>query len=222
MAVGTYKGLDQTGHIPERPGLNSQLVQMANDILDGRDVTKITPAKARGAAESLARAYGWKGQGSLTPAQQQQISQVDNSLAVLSDPKNLKLFDSPWATVMSTIPIDPTSEGGTKGLVEGLARRGIPQDYATYLDSLIRLRGVIAGIRGFTGANNSNATAERLLAELPNFTNTKNGKDAAEKLAKLRQEVSIIKKLGYFVPDDQAPKGALPPISDEQFLLKVK
>lgn len=207
LNVGTYRGLDAGGQIPARPELNPMIAQYANDILAGRDVNKI-PQKVRPLAESLAQRYGWKGQGSLTPAQQMQIEQVDNSLAAISTPQALKLFNSPWALVMSTVPIDPTTEGGTKGLMAALQRRGIPQPYADYMDQLIRLRGVISGIRGFTGANNSNATADRLLAELPNFSNTKNSADAATKLEQLRREVAIIKRLGYFLPERPAGGGA--------------
>jgi len=205
MNVGPFRGLDAQGEIPPRPGLPDPIRQYANDILTGRDVSKI-PQRLRGLAESWARAYGWKGQGSLTPAQQMQIQQVDNSLRAISTPEVLKLFDSPWAVEMSTLPVDPKTEGGFTGLIQALQRKAIPQEYADYMDKLIRLRGVIAGIRGFTGANNSNATADRLLAELPNFNNTKNGQDAATKLSQLRTEISIIKRLGYFVPDDQAPQ----------------
>lgn len=205
--MGPYRGLDASGQIPARPELNPMIAQYANDILAGRDVNKI-PQKVRPLAESLAQRYGWKGQGSLTPAQQMQIEQVDNSLAAISTPQALKLFNSPWALVMSTVPIDPTTEGGTKGLMAALQRRGIPQPYADYMDQLIRLRGVISGIRGFTGANNSNATADRLLAELPNFSNTKNSADAATKLEQLRREVAIIKRLGYFLPERPAGGGA--------------
>lgn len=213
LNIGTYKGLAPNGEIPARPGMNPQVVAFANDILAGRDVQKI-PTKARALAESMARAYGWKGQGSLTPAQQMQIEQVDNSLAALSDPRYLKLFDSTLGKLkMSMIPLDPTGEGGFAGLKAALGRGSISKDQAEYMDTLTRLRGVIGGIRGFTGANNSNATADRLLAELPNFTNTKDSADAKFKLEKLRQEVSIIKRLGYFLPaaPGAAPAGALPP-----------
>lgn len=207
ITVGPYRGLDAQGQIPPRPGLNPQVAQFANDILAGRDVTKI-PVKARALAESMAKQYGWKGQGSLTPAQQMQIEQVDNSLATLSDPKYLKLFDSTLGRLrMSTVPLDPTGEGGFGGLTAALNRGTMTQDQAEYMNALTRLRGVIGGIRGFTGANNSNATADRLLAELPNFTNTKNSKDAQNKIGRLRQEVAIIKRLGYFLPDNAAPTG---------------
>lgn len=211
VAVGPYKGIQLTEDgraiIPARPGITDSVRQAAQDILDGRDTTKI-PAKVRFLGESVARAYGWKGQGSLTPAQQMQIQQVDNSLATLSNPNFLKLFDSTFGRLrMSTVPLDPTGEGGLAGLTAAINRGAISQDQAEYMNALTRLRGVIGGIRGFTGANNSNATADRLLAELPNFANTKNSKDAANKITRLRQEVAIIKRLGYFLPDEAAPKG---------------
>jgi hypothetical protein len=214
IAVGTYRGLDAQGQIAPRAGLNDQVRQYANDILAGRDVTKI-PAKARGVAEALAARYGWKGQGSLTPAQQMQIEQVDNSLKALSDPRMLKLFDSTAGRLrMSTVPLDPTGEGGFAGVTAALNRGLMTQDQADYMNALTRLRGVIGGIRGFTGANNSNATADRLLAELPNFTNTKNSADAKNKLDRLRQEVAIIKRLGYFLPGEPAATAAAAPAAD--------
>lgn len=205
VAAGPYKGLTPQGEIPAKAPVNPQVREYANDILAGRDVTKI-PMKARALAESVARRYGWKGQGSLTPAQQMQIEQVDRSLANLDSPKYTRLFDSaPLRFWMSMLPMDPTGEGGFAGLKAAVQRGTIPQDAAEYMDDLTRLRGVITGIRSFTGANNSNATADRLLAELPNFTNVKNSADAKYKLSKLRQEVSIIKRLGYFLDDAQSP-----------------
>lgn len=201
LNIGTYRGLDTSGNIPETAKVNPQVREYANDILQGRDVTKI-PAKARGLAESVARAYGWKGQGSLNPAQQMQIEQVDNSLKSISDPASLSLFNPSASKILAaTIPIDPTTEGGLKGALQAIQRIGLPQAYADYVDKLIRLRGVITGIRGFTGANNSNATADRLLGELPTFTNTKNAQEAALKLQQLQKEVAIIKRLGYFLPE---------------------
>jgi hypothetical protein len=221
IAVGTYRGLGPNGEIPPRPGINPQVAEYANDILAGRDVTKI-PMKARALAESLARKYGWKGQGSLTPAQQMQIEQVDNSLAYLSQPKFLKLFDSTMGSLkMSAIPLDPTGEGGTGGVAAAVARRLETPEQQQFMNALTRLRGVITGIRGFTGANNSNASASRFLAELPNFTNTGNSADASDKLDRLRQEVAIIKRLGYFLPDDQAPTGIGAPASDNPLNLKL-
>jgi hypothetical protein len=215
IAVGPYKGiqLTQDGRaiIPPRPGITDSVRQAAQDILDGRDTTKI-PTKVRFLGESVARAYGWKGQGSLTPAQQMQVEQVDNALSVISDPKYMKLFDSTGTRLrMSMLPLDPSTEGGMKSLVDAVNRGTLSPDAAQFVDDLTRLRGVITGIRSFTGANNSNATADRLLAELPNFSNTTNSKDAAYKIGRLRTELSIIKRLGYFLPDQAAPIGAAPP-----------
>jgi hypothetical protein len=207
--IGPYKGLDETGHIPARPGLNPQLVAAANRLFDDSDVTKLGVRGADlQAVTALASKYGWR-QGSLTPAQQMQIHQVDNSLKALSDPKMLKLFDSTAGRLlMSTVSLDPTGEGGFAGLEAAVKRGAMSQQQTEYMNALTRLRGVIGGIRGFTGANNSNATADRLLAELPNFTNTKNSADAKDKLDKLRQEVEIIKRLGYFLPDGDPRLGA--------------
>jgi hypothetical protein len=223
--IGPYKGLDETGHIPARPGLNPQLVAAANRLFDDSDVAKLGVRGADlQAVTALASKYGWR-QGSLTPAQQMQIHQVDNSLKALSDPKMLKLFDSTTGRLlMSTVSLDPTGEGGFAGL-EAAAKRGVmSQQQTEYMNALTRLRGVIGGIRGFTGANNSNATADRLLAELPNFTNTKNSADAKDKLDKLRQEVEIIKRLGYFLPDGDPRLGvptAAPAAQDNPLGLKL-
>ena len=109
--------------------------------------------------------------------------------------------------IVSTMPLDPSTEGGVKGFASWLQRKAIPQEYRDYMNALTRLRGVITGIRGFTGANNSDTTSKRLLAELPNFNNTGDSTDAALKLQLLRQELTIIKRLGYFLPDSEAPTG---------------
>jgi hypothetical protein len=182
---------------------------LAENLINGGDANKI-PARYRGLVERIAeKVYGWKGQGSLTPAQQMQIHQVDSQLKVLSDPKYLKLFDStPTRLALAMLPLDPTDEGGLSAVKDAAMRGAISQDAADFYDDLTRLRGVLGGIRSFTGANNSNATASRLLAELPKFTNTTNSRDAQYKLSRLQQEVNIIKTLGYFVPDDQAPPPA--------------
>jgi hypothetical protein len=222
--IGPYQGLDETGHIPARPGLNPQLVAAANRLLDNSDVTKLGVRGADlQAVTSLAGRYGWR-QGSLTPPQQMQIHQVDNSLKAISDPKMLSLFDSTTGRMlMSTVPLDPTGEGGFGGFTAALKRSAMSQQQTEYMNALTRLRGVIGGIRGFTGANNSNATADRLLAELPNFTNTKNSADAKDKIDKLRQEVEIIKRLGYFLPDGdpRLPTGAAPAAQDNPLNLKL-
>jgi hypothetical protein len=214
IAVGPYKGIQLTEDgraiIPPRPGITDSVRQAAQDILDGRDTSKI-PTKVRFLGESVARAYGWKGQGALTPAQQMQVQQVDNALATISDPKYLKLFDSTKTRLrMSLLPLDPSTEGGMKALLDAANRGTLSPDAAQFVDDLTRLRGVITGIRSFTGANNSNATADRLLAELPNFSNTTNSTDALYKISRLRTELSIIKRLGYFLPDNAAPTAAPP------------
>lgn len=205
--IGPYKGLDAQGNIPENAPVNPQVRQFADNLIQGGDVNKI-PVKARALAESVARKYGWKGQGALTPQQQMQIAQVDTQLKVLDDPKYMKLFDStPTRLRLAMLPLDPTTEGGFSALKDAALRGSISQDAADFYDDLTRLRGVIGGIRSFTGANNSNATASRLLAELPNFTNTTNAKDAKYKLSRLQQELNIIKRLGYFLPDEPAGAG---------------
>jgi hypothetical protein len=196
--AGPYKGLDAQGNIPENAPVNPQVREFANNLMQGADVNKI-PVKARALAESVARKYGWKGQGALTPAQQMQITQVDSQLKELSKPEYLKLFDSTKTRLsLAMLPLDPTTEGGFGALKDAAMRGAVSQDAAKFYDDLTRLRGVITGIRSFTGANNSNATADRLLAELPTFTNTTNSKDALYKLSRLQQELDIIKRLGYF------------------------
>ena len=207
--AGPYNGLDSTGHIFIPPNTSEgakSIIGAANDLIDGTSREKLSiPMKWRESAANLAKQYGWKGQGSLTPAQQMQVKQVDASLRQLYDPQMLKVFDDPfWRRAMRLLPIDPTTEGGFTAFGQGELRDRIPQQYRVFLNELVRLRGVITGIRGFTGANNSNATADRMLAELPNFTNTSNSADAASKLAQLSREVAIIKRLGYFLSDDEA------------------
>jgi hypothetical protein len=218
IAVGPYKGIQLTEDgrtiIPPRPGVTESVQQAAQDILDGKDTSKI-PTKVRFLGERIARAYGWKGQGSLTPAQQMQVEQVDNALATISQPAYLKLFDStPTRLRMSLLPLDPSTEGGMKSLTAAVNRGTLSPQAAQFIDDLTRLRGVITGIRSFTGANNSNATADRLLAELPNFSNTTNSQDALYKIGRLRTELSIIKRLGYFLPDSAAPNASAPGAND--------
>lgn len=206
-AIGPYKGIQLTEDgraiIPPRPGVTESERQAAQQLINGADINKIYPAKLRPLAASIASKYGWKGQGGLTPAQQMQIQQVDNALATMNQDKYMKLFDSTWNAIrMAGVPLDPTGEGGFAGMMAALNRRTISDDDAQFMDDLTRLRGVITGIRSFTGANNSNATADRLLAELNSFTNSKNSKDARYKLSRLQNEVNIIKKLGYFLPGE--------------------
>jgi hypothetical protein len=210
--VGPYRALDANHNIPANAS-TPQIVEAANTLINQGHATKLAP-RVRYLAESLARQYGWKGQGSLSPAQQMQIEQVDNSLKSLYNPETLKLFDSPMGKyAMSYFPIDPKTEGGVGAVLQKLARLGVPKPYTDYLDKVIRLRGVLAGIRGFTGANNSNATADRMLAELPNFNNTNNSHEAALKLQQLIIEVSIIKKLGFYLDDAQADNLRVLPVA---------
>ena len=211
LTVGPYRALDSTGNIPATAS-TPQIVAAANRLINEGDVSKLPP-RIQGLASDLARKYGWKGQGSLTPAQQMQLEQVDNSLKSLYNLPALKLFDDPVkSTLMAYFPIDPKAEGGLDAVVQKMARRGVPQPYLDYTDKLIRLRGVITAIRSFTGANNSNATADRMLAELPNFNNTNNSHEAALKLQQLMAEVSIIKRMGFFLDDSRANQIRVQPV----------
>jgi hypothetical protein len=107
---------------------------------------------------------------------------------------------------MSTVPTKQSEEGGMAGLTEAVQRHLMTTRQTEYMNALTRLKGMITGIRSFTGANNSNATADRLEAELPTFQNTQSTADALNKLYRLRQEVAIIKRLGYFLPDADADR----------------
>jgi hypothetical protein len=241
--VGTYSGLVD-GNIPESAlgstvngiRVTPPIMQAANALIDQGDANKINP-RLRYLAINLARKYGWKGQGSLTPAQQMQLEQVDSSLKGLYNLQTLKLFDDPVkSTLMAYFPIDPKAEGGLEAVLQKMARRGVPEPYRDYLAKLIRLRGVMTAIRGFTGANNSNATADRMLAELPNFNNTNDSHEAALKLQQLMAEVSIIKRMGFYLDDAQANSIRVQPVplpetgakqpaaagmSDDEFLMQV-
>lgn len=198
--AGPYKGLDAQGNIPENAPVNPQVREFANNLMQGGDANKI-PVKARALAESVARKYGWRGQGALTPQQQMQIEQVDSQLSTMDQDKYMKLFDSTKTRLhLAMLPLDPSTEGGLSAMKDSQLRSTLSEDEFAYLDDLTRLRGVITGIRGFAGGNSSNATADRLLAELPNFSNTTNAKDARYKISRLRGELAIIKRLGFLQP----------------------
>lgn len=210
LNVGTYQGLDDKGHIPQRPGLNEAVVEFANDLMDGRDIQQI-PQRARGPAEALARRYGWKGQGSLSPKEQLQIQEADSVIQKLMNPQLLKTLDGGWDTyAMRALPMDVKEDWGVmKREGYATAKSSLSPAGQTYFDLLNQLRSLMGGFRKFTGGNASEGQIERYLSELPAPATTPDSKDAVRKLGLLHNELQVAMRYGYF-PRGEGQQGGAP------------
>jgi hypothetical protein len=210
LTVGTYRGLTwdgKDGAIPDRPGLNPLVRQFATDLIQGQDTAKI-PVQARGAAESVARAYGWKGQGSLTPKEQLQIQEADVAVVKLMDPKLLGTlggFSGFWMSGMT-----PDAPESSTGRMAYHARKALLLNsrQQAFLDQLNYVRSLMGGLRKITGGNASEAQMGRYLTDLPDPATTVSYAEARYKMGLLHKELTTAMKYGYFPKGDDAAPGA--------------
>lgn len=204
-SVGTYKNLTPDGQIPPNAGDNAQVAQLANDILAGKD-TKDIPTRARAKAEALARQYGWKGQGSLTPKEQLQIQEASTALEQMMEPRLMRALDGASGFWLSSVTTDaPANAIG--GEAYRANKKMLTATQQEYIDKLNYLSSLMGGMRKMTGGNASEAQMTRYINELPDPRSTPNSADAARKLKLLWTELQVAKQYGYF------PRGHVDPNS---------
>lgn len=195
--------LDENGHIPDGVG-NPQVRQFANDLLDSKDVKDI-PAKARAAAEAMARPYGWE-QGKFTP---KELSQIQQSSALLSrmvsdpkdDPQSLspivdKVFSENSlkrglisARIHGTGPKTPT-EGATQALQNSIA---LSSDDIQFIQLYKQMIGRIQGLSQLTRGSNrqSEQAVQRMISELPDPVMVSTPAEARNAFALVQNELDI-------------------------------
>ena len=182
--------LDAEGHIPAGAG-NPQIVELANELLDGTD-RKDIPPKAKAPAEALARQYGWE-QGALTPKEKILVNEAGNKLNQLADSPSLSVLDSTESRAKIAQVLSSNEKEGFVGRTVGAVMAGQlnPQE-----QEFIRLynaaAGVITGLTPITrGGRPSEASVQRLMSELPNVLQSGSSADAKQRIAQLLNEVQV-------------------------------
>lgn len=219
--LGSYHDLDATNHIPMRPGLIPNVVEAANAIIDGADANKLEPAGIQWPARTLARLYGWSGEGSLTPKDVLQIQEPSNIIvSLLKDRKLLQVLDhmDAWkmAAVGTEIPQGATLGEGATRVVSRQFYKTLTDDQAYFMFRINQLRSLMGGFRKLTGGNISEAQVQRYISELPDPVTTTSSKRASQKLMLLYSELQLAQRYGYFPRGessgaDQSPPAAAPP-----------
>lgn len=190
--------LDSTGHIPADAPYNKQLVGAANDLLDGKDLDKLPiPLKAKEAAETIARQYGWAGQGLFNPQQKLQIREASTFLNDAMTNPSLSVLDS-WPSRQKLIAILNNAEGHPGYIDAFLARNtNLNPKEAEFLRMFRQLTGTISGLASLTRPGRpTEAGIKRLMAELPNPNESHSAKDGQERLKRLIKEITIATQKG--------------------------
>lgn len=190
--------LDSTGHIPTDAPYNKQIVGAANDLLDGKDLDKLPiPLKAKEAAETLARAYGWGGQGMFAPQQKLQIREASTFLNEAMNNPSMSVLDS-WPSRQKLIAVIHNAEGDPGYIDSFLARNtNLNPKEAEFLRMFRQLTGTISGLASLTRPGRpTEAGIKRLMAELPNPNESHSAADGKERLKRLIKEIEIATQKG--------------------------
>jgi len=214
VATGISKvpPLDANGHIPLARGLNPQVVEFANELIDNQDVTKI-PTKARAAAADLARKYGWE-QGALAPKEKILVNEVGASTQQMMNSPSLKVLDSPWARGHIATILKTSQGSGMSGLLElpiNLAATGTEsKEEAEFIRLYNKLVSTIAGLSPITrGGRPVEAGISRIMQEIPSVLQSRNSEDAKERLKMIQQEINTALQTKGNTPTGGGVGGAL-------------
>jgi len=217
--------VDGNGHIPDadiqKYGLNRNLVQLANSIMDGADVTKIGQ-KDSGAARDLAQKYGWQGQGLFSPKEKLLLKESATYLdKAITDP-SMKVLDSKESRVKIANALHAAQDNS--GIISKAmaVQFGLTPEENNFVSTYLQLIGTISGLGQLTrGGRMTEATAKRLMNELPSPLLTPNSAAGVDKLKRLRSEIDVATQKGSFDLnsnsggmglDDFIAKHKLPPI----------
>lgn len=194
------RGLDADGHIPAGTG-NPQLTEAANQLLDGQDVGKLKlPTKDVMAASALARKYGWE-QGKFTPKEQVMLKEATTFLTSARDDKALKALDGDFLSRMQLAQVakTPDKEGFIGKGLSLAAAQNMTEDQKNFIQMYNQLVGTISGLAQLVRSGRATeATIERLKAELPNPVTTKDSADAKQRIQRLLKEVDVALQKGSF------------------------
>ena len=190
---------DADGHIPAVAG-TPQVVEGANQLLNSEKDVKDLPAKTRELSASMARKYGWD-ENAFNPQERRQIGVAAHFVDKLLANPNLDTLDSDfWSQLpMLGATSDVAKEGFFGKIGTKLASRALTDEQADFLRDYRQAVSVISGLGKLSrGGRVTEATVNRLLTDLPNPANTKNSKDARERLKLLQDEVQVALTNGAF------------------------
>lgn len=214
-------GLDHNGEIPATAGGNPQLREGANQLLDGQDISKLKmPTKDVMAAAELARKYGWS-QGKFTPKEQVMLRESTTFLKTALDDKALKALDGDFTQRMKMAQVakNPDKEGMLGRGLSVVAAQNLTEDQKNFIQIYNQLVGTISGLAQLVRSGRATeATIERLKAELPNPVSTKDSKDARERIQRILKEVDVAMQKGTFTGQDSGKS----PSNVEDILRKHK
>ena len=185
--------LDAAGHIPPSPAVNPQVLELANELLDGKDLKDI-PQKAKAPAAELARQYGWE-QGTFTPKEKLLINEAGTKLRQLRDSKSLDVLNSTTSRLKIGQVLASADKQNMVGRILSTATAGHltpeEQEFVRYYNAAV---GVISGLAPLTrGGRPTEASIHRLMQEMPSVLQSGNADDARGRLDQLLQEIEVAK-----------------------------
>ena len=214
IPTASVPALDESGHIPATAaiGLTPQVVEGANQLLDGKDVKDI-PAKTKELSASLARKYGWE-QGKFTPREQGALRNATQFIDdMLSDPATFAVLDNTLSRLkLNQVMAGTEKQGALASTMTTLAASNMTDQEAKFIRqyNIITqtLAGIAPAIRG-SGNRTTEAAIHRLLSDMPNPKTTQSAKDGIERLQLLKKEVARALAKGQFTEAQAAaPSGA--------------
>lgn len=216
-------GLAPDGTIPMGAGGNEQVRELAQQLLDGADKDKL-PIKGRVLAGELARKYGWS-QGKFTPKEQVMLREATTFLKQAMDDDSLKALDEGFFSRMKTSQsaLTPDKEGYIGRGLSTLSSQHLSEREADFIETYNQLVGTISGLAQLVRSGRATeATIDRLKAELPNPVTTKDSKHAKARLQRLLNEVNVAMEKGTFVGTEKKASGMTPPPAKSSAASKSK
>lgn len=191
--------VDADGHITTAPGASPQVLEGANQLLDGTDKEKL-PTKTRELSAALARRAGWE-QGKFTPKEQVQLREATTYLQKAASDPSLAALDASFSDRMQLAQVisNPDAQGFIgRGLSTAAAQNMDPKQVA-FVQMYNQLVGTIAGLSSLVRSGRATeATIERLKSELPNPTTTKDSADGRQRIQRLLSEIDVAMDKGSF------------------------
>lgn len=195
--------VDADGHIPDadiqKRGLNKNLVQIANNLMDGTSIKDVN-THDRGAAEALAKQYGWGGQGMFSPRETLQIKEGASFLNKMANSPSLKVLDGGFFSnlPMTGASTDPTKEGFFGRMGASMSAHAQSPQQQEFMRLYRQLDAMAIGLRSLVqSGRGTQKQTDLLISELPNPINTPSSKDAKERLKLVQQELDIAAKTGH-------------------------
>lgn len=182
--------LDANGHIPSGVA-NPQVVELANELLDGRDA-KDLPMKGRAPAEALARQYGWE-QGTFTPKEKILINEAGAKLAQLRNSPSLAVLNNTGSRLRIAQVLQSADKQGFIGRTASALTAGSlsPQEQEFVRDYNAAV-GVVSGLAPLTrGGRPTEASIARLMQEMPSVLQSSSSDDAKQRIDQLLQEIQV-------------------------------